>query len=77
MVFTKDQPHGPGRSVPMFIVVKCEDHSAIQAPVKEQEYIIKDFFVGARTDFDTAKQCDQIKSPKVYKSCLKMILQEK
>ena len=24
--------HGPGRSVPMLIVVKCEDHSANQAP---------------------------------------------
>ena len=32
MVITKDRPHGPGRSVPMYIVVKCEDHSAIQAP---------------------------------------------
>ena len=29
MVVTKDRPHGPGRSVPMFIVVECEDHSAI------------------------------------------------
>ena len=28
MVITKDRPHGPGRSIPMFIVVKCEDHSA-------------------------------------------------
>ena len=33
MVATKDRPHGPGRSVPMLIVVKCEDHSAIQAPL--------------------------------------------
>ena len=32
MVVTKDRPHGSGRSVPMLIVVKCEDHSAIQAP---------------------------------------------
>ena len=32
MVVSKDQPHGPGRSVPMIIVVECEDHSAIQAP---------------------------------------------
>ena len=32
MVVTKDRPHGPGRSVLMFIIVKCEDHSAIQAP---------------------------------------------
>ena len=34
MVVTKDRPHGPGRSVPIFIVVECEDHSAIQAPEK-------------------------------------------
>ena len=34
MVVTKDRPHGPGRSVPMFIVVECEDHSAIQAPLR-------------------------------------------
>ena len=33
MVVTKDRPHGPGRSIPMFIVVECEDHSAIQAPL--------------------------------------------
>ena len=32
MVVTKDRPQGPGRSVLMFIVVECEDHSAIQAP---------------------------------------------
>ena len=32
MVVTKDRPHGPGRSVLMFIVVECEDHSAIQEP---------------------------------------------
>ena len=32
MVVTKDRPHGPGRSVPMFIVDECEDHLAIQAP---------------------------------------------
>ena len=34
MVVTKDEPHGPGCSVPMFIVVECEDHSAIQAPLR-------------------------------------------
>ena len=34
MVVTKDQPHGPGRSIPMLIVVECEDHLAIQAPHK-------------------------------------------
>ena len=33
MVVTKDLPHGPGRNIPMFIVVECEDHSAIQAPL--------------------------------------------
>ena len=33
MVVTKDRPLGPGHSVPMFIVVECEDHSAIQAPL--------------------------------------------
>ena len=33
MVVTKDRPLGPGRSIPMFIVVECEDHSAIQAPL--------------------------------------------
>ena len=27
-----DRPHGPGHSLSMFIVVECEDHSAIQAP---------------------------------------------
>ena len=32
MVVTKGRPQGPGRSVVMFIVVECEDHSAIQAP---------------------------------------------
>jgi len=32
MVVTKDRPHGPGHSIPMFIVVECEDHLAIQAP---------------------------------------------
>ena len=32
MVFTKDRPLGPGRSILMFIVVECQDHSAIQAP---------------------------------------------
>ena len=32
MVATKDRPHGPGRSVPMLIVVDGEDHLAIQAP---------------------------------------------
>ena len=32
MVITKDRPHGSGRSIPMFIEVECEDHSAIQAP---------------------------------------------
>ena len=32
MVITKDQPHGPVRSVSIFIVVECEDHSAFQAP---------------------------------------------
>ena len=34
MVITKDRPHGPGPSVPVFIVVECEDHSAIKAPRK-------------------------------------------
>ena len=34
IVVIKDWPHGPGRSVTMFIVVECEDHSAIQAPKK-------------------------------------------
>ena len=34
MVVTKDRPLGPGRSVPMFIIVECEDHSAIQTPYK-------------------------------------------
>ena len=33
MVVTKDRPHGPGRSIPTSIVVECEDHSAIQAPL--------------------------------------------
>ena len=33
MVITKDRPHSPGHSVPMFIVVECEDHSAIQVPL--------------------------------------------
>ena len=33
MVVNKDWPHGPGPSVPMFIVVECDDHSAIQAPL--------------------------------------------
>ena len=33
IVVTKDRPHGPRRSVTMFIVVECEDHSAIQAPL--------------------------------------------
>ena len=33
MVVSKDRPHGPGHSVPMLIVVECEDHSAIQAPL--------------------------------------------
>ena len=37
MVATKDRPHGPGRSVPMLIVVECEDHSAIQAPLPTQK----------------------------------------
>ena len=32
MVVTKDRPPGPGHSVPMLIVVECEDHLAIQAP---------------------------------------------
>ena len=39
MVVTKDRPHGPGRSEPMFIVVECEDHLAIQAPPKNDEMI--------------------------------------
>ena len=43
MVVTKDQPHGPGRSVPMFIVVECEDHSAIQAPQRLCDYIRTNF----------------------------------
>ena len=39
IVVTKDWPHGPGRSVPMFIVVECEDHSAIQAPQHTPSHI--------------------------------------
>ena len=40
MVVTKDRPHGPGRSIPMFIVVECEDHSAIQAPLPWPDYLL-------------------------------------
>ena len=43
MVVTKDRPHGPGCSVPMFIVVECEDHSAIQAPKAFGTFIISTF----------------------------------
>ena len=41
MVVTKDGPHGPGHNVPMFIVVKCEDHSAIQAPHRYEKLACK------------------------------------
>ena len=41
MVATKDRPHGPGCSVPMLIVVECEDHSAIQAPLESDvRYVV-------------------------------------
>ena len=43
MVVTKDRPHGPGCSVPMFNVVECEDHSAIQAPLKQGFYRLVSF----------------------------------
>ena len=45
MLVTKDRPHGSGRSVLMFSVVECEDHSAIQAPwaFRVYTYIVGSF----------------------------------
>ena len=44
MVITKDQPHGTGRSILRFIVVKCEDHSAIQAP--QSSLVLNSSYIG-------------------------------
>ena len=54
MVVTKDRPLGPGRSVLMFIVVECEDHSAIQAPQGAlNSYIMLNlvYYIGLNTGF--------------------------
>ena len=51
MVVTKDRPHGPGRSVPMFIVVECEDHSAIQVTVYDRATWLSVESVKVKIDF--------------------------
>ena len=61
MVVTKDRPHGPGRSVPMLIVVECEDHSAIQAPLQGDQYdYVSTTWCGWNYEVNTSAQKAQL-----------------